>query len=91
MVKIFCLLFYGVRRAGGKTSLTGTAIKPQGFIGFEVPRDLALLLIVVIFGAAFVYAVYQERRHKKPTAVEKRAADLLVEPNGESERDRDSE
>jgi YkoY family integral membrane protein len=63
----------------------------EGFIGFEVPRDLALLLIVVIFGAAFVYAVYQERRHKKPTAVEKRAADLLVEPNGESERDRDSE
>ncbi len=55
--------------------------RTEGLISFEVPEWLALGLIVGIFGAAFVYSVYQERVHKQPTAVEKKAADLLVEGN----------
>lgn len=51
----------------------------ESWISFEVPEWLGLGLIVVIFAAAFLYAVYQERTHKRPTAVEERAADLLVE------------
>lgn len=55
--------------------------KAEGMIGLEIPRWIALGLIVVIFAVAFFYAVYQERAHRKPTAVEKRAADLLVGPD----------
>ncbi len=55
--------------------------KEEGWIAFAIPRWIALGLIVVIFAAAFLYAIYQERAHKKPTAVEKRAADLLVGPD----------
>ena len=54
--------------------------KAEGLISLEVPKWIALGLIVVIFGVAFAYAVWEERTHEVPTAVEKRATDLLVEP-----------
>jgi YkoY family integral membrane protein len=55
-------------------------LKADGIIGFELPKWLSLGLIVVIFGMAFLYALYEERT-RTPTAVEKRATDLLVEPD----------
>ncbi len=54
-----------------------------GLVRFEVPKWIALGLIVVIFAIAFLYSVYQERKHAAPTAVEKRAADLLVKSEDE--------
>lgn len=57
--------------------------RTEGLISFEVPEWLALGLIVVIFGVAFIYSLYEERVHEKPTAVEERAADLLVKPDKE--------
>ena len=58
--------------------------KAEGLIAFEIPRWISLGLIVVIFGAAFGYAVYEERR-RKPTAVEKRAAGLLTDEDSDDE------
>ena len=55
--------------------------RAEGFIAFEVPRWVALGLIVVIFVAAFLYSAVRERVKKQPTRVEKRAADLLVDPD----------
>jgi predicted tellurium resistance membrane protein TerC len=55
----------------------------EGWIEFELPQWLGLGLIVVIFGASFLYAVVQERVRKPPTRVEKRAADLLVEDDND--------
>jgi YkoY family integral membrane protein len=54
----------------------------EGYIAFHMPKWLSLGLIVVIFAAALFYALYEDRR-RKPTAVEKRAADLLVESDEE--------
>jgi YkoY family integral membrane protein len=52
-----------------------------GYIGFEIPQWLSLGLIVVIFSAAVLYAVRQERLapHAKRTVAEDAAAHLLVE------------
>ena len=49
----------------------------EGYIGFEFPKWLSLGLIVVIFGAAFLYARRQERH--APSRTEKAAEDLLTE------------
>jgi YkoY family integral membrane protein len=35
----------------------------EGYIAFEIPKWLSLGLIVVIFGAAYLYARLEERRH----------------------------
>jgi YkoY family integral membrane protein len=59
--------------------------RAEGVIEFEIPRWIALGLIVVIFAAAFVYALARERAHKPPTRVEKRASDLLVKPDDGTE------
>jgi len=50
----------------------------EGYIGFAIPTWLSLVLIVVIFGLAFIYAVREERR--RPTGrAEADARKLLVE------------
>jgi len=50
----------------------------EGYIGFAVPTWLSLLLIVVIFSMALLYAVRQEKR--RPTGrAEAEARRLLVE------------
>jgi predicted tellurium resistance membrane protein TerC len=50
----------------------------EGFIGFDVPRWLSLLLIVVIFGIAFIYARSQERRVRKASKSDEAAKELLI-------------
>jgi YkoY family integral membrane protein len=50
----------------------------EGYVGFEVPTWLSLLLIVVIFGLAFVYAVREERRRPAGRA-ETEARKMLIE------------
>lgn len=40
----------------------------EGYIGFEIPKWLSLGLIVVIFGAFYLYAVRTERRARKSPA-----------------------
>jgi YkoY family integral membrane protein len=57
--------------------------KEIGLVAFEMPKWISLGLIVVIFAAAFVYSIHEERR-QKPTGVEKRATDLLA---GEDDQD----
>jgi YkoY family integral membrane protein len=49
----------------------------EGYIGFEFPKWLSLGLIVVIFGAAYLYARHEARRER--THIEDKAADLLAE------------
>jgi YkoY family integral membrane protein len=48
----------------------------EHYIGFEIPKWLSLGLIVVIFGASYVYARSQERRI---TEADRAARDLLTE------------
>jgi YkoY family integral membrane protein len=48
----------------------------EGLIGFEIPKWLALGLIVVIFAAALIYARMVEKR-EHPTEVDDQVADLL--------------
>jgi YkoY family integral membrane protein len=53
----------------------------EGYVAFEIPKWLALGLIVVIFGLSFVYARSQERRkgaHKES------AAERLLRQDGEN-------
>jgi predicted tellurium resistance membrane protein TerC len=50
------------------------------YIGFEIPKWLSLGLIVVIFGAAFVYARRQERRVRR--AQTEAATQLLASEEG---------
>ncbi len=57
-----------------------------GFIAFEFPKWLALGLIVVIFGVAFLYARRQE--HHTRTRTEREAALLLTE---RADEDRESQ
>jgi len=52
----------------------------EGYIHFELPKWLSLGLIVIIFGVALAYAIQEERR-RKLTPVERRATDLLSEPD----------
>ena len=57
----------------------------EGYIGFEVPKWLSLGLIVVIFGASFLYARRQERlasRHKEHTPMEEDVNRLLADEDG---------
>jgi YkoY family integral membrane protein len=49
----------------------------EGYLAFEFPKWLSLGLIVVIFGAAYVYARRQARRAE--TRAEHAARDLLIE------------
>ena len=50
----------------------------EGYVGLEIPTWFSLLLIVVIFGLAFVYAVREERR--RPTGrAEAEARKMLIE------------
>ena len=37
----------------------------EGYIGFQIPKWLSLGLIVLIFGAALIYAMLQEKRAKE--------------------------
>ncbi len=61
--------------------------RAEGLIAFEIPRWIALGLIVVIFGIAFAYAIIEEHVHERPTTVEKSAADLLSGPDEEDGTD----
>jgi YkoY family integral membrane protein len=57
----------------------------EGYIGFEVPKWLSLGLIVVIFGASFLYARRQERlesRHKEHTPMDEDVNRLLADEDG---------
>ena len=49
----------------------------QGYVPFAIPTWLSLLLVLVIFGIAFLYAVRQERR--RPAGTEQAARRLLTE------------
>jgi YkoY family integral membrane protein len=53
-----------------------------GYIGFDVPRPLSLGFIVVIFGIAFFYARYEERR--APVTPNEHAANELLNREDES-------
>ena len=50
-----------------------------GYVHFEVPRWLSLVLIVFIFMAAFVYARMQGAVQVPPDPMSDRAADLITE------------
>jgi YkoY family integral membrane protein len=50
-----------------------------GYVHFEVPRWLSLVLIVFIFVAAFVYARMQGAVEVPPDPMSDRAADLIAE------------
>jgi YkoY family integral membrane protein len=50
----------------------------EGYIGFEIPRSLSLGLIVVIFGAFYLYARWEGPR-PEPAAADDEAAQLLSE------------
>jgi YkoY family integral membrane protein len=52
----------------------------EGYVAFEIPKWLALGLIVVIFGLSFAYARRQERRHG---AHKESAAERLLRQDGE--------
>jgi len=52
-----------------------------GYVHFEIPKWLSLGLIVVIFGAALLYARYQERK-VGPRDAENAARELLTDENG---------
>jgi YkoY family integral membrane protein len=52
-----------------------------GYVHFEIPKWLSLGLIVVIFGAALLYARYQERK-VGPHDAESAARELLTDENG---------
>ncbi len=53
-----------------------------GVIDFRLPEWLSLGLIVVIFVVALIYSVHEERK-EKPTALEERAKELLVQSDGD--------
>jgi YkoY family integral membrane protein len=55
----------------------------EGYIGWEIPKWLALGLIVVIFAAALFYAQRHERRVQELSAAEE-AAKKLLEKEGDS-------
>lgn len=59
-------------------------LNTAGFVAFAMPKWLSLGLIVVIFGVAFIYSLHEERT-RKLTGVERRAADLLIEPEERDE------
>jgi len=59
-------------------------LNTAGFVAFAMPKWFSLGLIVVIFGVAFIYSLHEERT-RKLTGVERRAADLLIEPEEQDE------
>ncbi len=59
-------------------------LNTAGLLAFTMPKWLSLGLIVVIFGIAFIYSLHKERR-RELTGVERRAADLLIEPGEDGE------
>jgi YkoY family integral membrane protein len=50
----------------------------EGYLGFEVPRWISLGVIVLIFGAAYIYARREERQTR--SRVERAAEALFEEP-----------
>ncbi|MGE5245445.1 MAG: TerC family protein [Betaproteobacteria bacterium] len=52
----------------------------EGYIAFQVPMWLSLGLIVVIFGSAYAYARWDEKRYERRTKTE-REVERLLDPD----------
>jgi len=58
-----------------------------GYLGIEVPQWMSLVLIVVIFMAALIYARMQGPVERRPDPLTERAGDMLVEEQQAGQRE----